>query len=207
MRRTRKQASSQSKNSAPEGKAEKKAQKDLACSGCKGLDAGHEQLRWSCARPLPRTRRLLSWFSKSPALCFKAGRLPARTCWGKKENAGEVPLRLPFSKDKVDTRVKTVAAAVRALQDARKAAAQAATSAKRVAAAAATAPSGNEVVKRIGEPTATPTSEQLKLARQRCGCLRPLALIHLLYSIYIGWRGLKKTRILRPASVAISLSP
>ena len=77
----------------------------------------------------------------------------------KKENAGEVALTLPFSKEEVDTRVKTVAAALKALRDERKAAKEAAKSAKRAATAAAAAalPDDQQVSKRRrtkGAPTA-----------------------------------------------------
>ena len=109
--------------------------------------------------------------SKTPTLCSTAG----------KRNAGDLALTLPFTKEDVDTRVKTVAAALKAVKDARKAALEATKSAKRTAAAAlatGTGAASNEGSKR----------RRTKSAPTACAagvCARALQFVAHLYRVEI----------------------
>ena len=163
------QASTQSKNTGPEVNAGKQAEKQLAKAN-KAVLALAAKVLTPVTNNWLQTELALSKTSlsqdeaavavlKESHAVLHSWKTACENILAKKENAGEVALTLPFSKEEVDTRVKTVAAALKALKDERKAAKEAAKSAKRAAAATAAAalPDDQQVSKRRrtkGAPTA-----------------------------------------------------
>ena len=163
------QASTQSKNTGPEVNAGKQAEKQLAKAN-KAVLALAAKVLTPVTNNWLQTELALSKTSlsqdeaavavlKESHAVLHSWKTACENILAKKENAGEVALTLPFSKEEVDTRVKTVAAALKALKDERKAAKEAAKSAKRAAAATAAAalPDDQQVSKRRrtkGGPTA-----------------------------------------------------
>ena len=134
------QASTQSKNTGPEVNAGKQAEKQLAKAN-KAVLALAAKVLTPVTNNWLQTELALSKTSlsqdeaavavlKESHAVLHSWKTACENILAKKENAGEVALTLPFSKEEVDTRVKTVAAALKALKDERKAAKEAAKSAK-----------------------------------------------------------------------------
>ncbi|CAE7193978.1 unnamed protein product [Symbiodinium sp. CCMP2592] len=117
------QASSQTTQATKENKAEKKAEKELLNKNKKTLGLAAKVLT-------PVTN---SWLQTELLLASTKPGDDEATLG--KENAGEVPLTLPFSKEDVDTRLKTAATATKTLKECRKSDQQEARRAKRAAAA------------------------------------------------------------------------
>ena len=140
------QASSQSKNGAKEGKAEKKAEKELAKSNQTVLGLAAKvlttvtnswlQTELLLAKTSPLDDEATVKLLKESHSLLQSWKIACESVLAKKENAGEVPLTLPFSKEEVDTRLKTVGAAAKALKETRKAVVLESRKAKRAAAAA-----------------------------------------------------------------------
>ena len=161
------QTSSCCNNSTSEGQASKKVEKELA-KGNKAVLALAAKVLTPVTNNWLKTKLALkktphseeeATFAvlKESHAVLHSWKTACENALARKENAGVLALTLPFTKEEVDTRVKTVAAALKAVKDARKAALEATKSAKRTAAAAlatGTGAASNEGSKRRRTKTA-----------------------------------------------------
>ena len=125
------QASSQSKNGAKEDKSDKKAAKELAKSNKTVLGLAAKvlttvtnswlQTELLLAKTSPQDDEPTVTLLKESHSLLQSWKTACENVLANKENAGGVPLTLPFSKEEVDTRLKTVGAAAKALKESRKA--------------------------------------------------------------------------------------
>lgn len=140
------QASSQTTKATNENKAEKKAEKELLKSNKKTLGLAAKVLTpvtnsWLQTELLLASTKpgddeaTLGLLKESHAL-LQSWKTACENVLARKENTGDAPLTLPFSKEDVDTRLKTAATASKTLKECRKSDQQVARRAKRAAAAA-----------------------------------------------------------------------